>query len=321
MKILSEIYIDLNPNDELILIKKNRFFAYLSKKYRERTIKKYCKQDFDFIICCRDTAKIISKYNLAKDCIIQLTSTGYDGVPLEQLNARNVKVMNVRNVYTVPIAEFVVYGVLSFFRRLRRNPNRTVPKLFRKYDLMREIYQKKVLILSFGNIGKSIAEKLSSFHAVVDAYDPYIESDGNATISKLYRTQEELADHLYQYDVIISTMPLVENTYNFCNVDFFSKCSDQLIFCNVGRRETVDNDYLYEILKGGKIQGAIMDEVELLPIKLCSRFRRLNNVLFYPGISTSTQEATIRLREQIIKNFYDYKDSSVLNNQIKNYEI
>lgn len=36
MKILSEIYIDLNPNDELILIKKNRFFAYLSKKYRER---------------------------------------------------------------------------------------------------------------------------------------------------------------------------------------------------------------------------------------------------------------------------------------------
>ena len=318
MKILSEIAINLSSEHELTIIRRNRLFLYLSKRYREKIILKYLNaKHYDYIVCCRETAKIISERNLAHDCVIQLTSTGYDGVPIGNLNSEGIKVINIRNIYTIPISEFVIYGILCFLKRMRSNPNNMKPKLFRNYDLMNELFQKKALVLSLGNIGMSIAEKLRAFNVDVDGYDPYVTLENNDIVQNVYQTKEQIFEKLNKYDLIISTMPLVQDTFGFCDSDFFNNCSSNLIFCNVGRKETVDNDYLYAVLKKRKIKGAIIDEVELLPFKLFNKFRRLSNVLFYPGISTSTQEAVLRRDKQIIKNIIDYNENLLLNNEVE----
>ncbi len=43
--------------------------------------------------------------------LFQLTSAGFDGVPNEQFAAKGVAVANAGTVYSVPIAEAVVFGM------------------------------------------------------------------------------------------------------------------------------------------------------------------------------------------------------------------
>lgn len=61
--------------------------------------------------------------------VIQLTSAGLDRVPLDDIRVRNIALHNAAGVYSVPMAEFAVCGILQlykqsrFLRRIRRSTN------------------------------------------------------------------------------------------------------------------------------------------------------------------------------------------------------
>lgn len=61
--------------------------------------------------------------------LIQLTSAGLDRVPLDDIRARGIELHNAAGVYSVPMAEFAVCGILQlykqsrFLRRIRRSTN------------------------------------------------------------------------------------------------------------------------------------------------------------------------------------------------------
>lgn len=50
---------------------------------------------------------------------IQLTSVGYDRVPLDYIKRNNIKINNARGVYSIPMAEFVLSGVLQIYKKNR----------------------------------------------------------------------------------------------------------------------------------------------------------------------------------------------------------
>lgn len=49
---------------------------------------------------------------------IQLTSAGYDRVPMDYIKEHKIQIYNARGVYSVPMAEFAVAGVLALYKRL-----------------------------------------------------------------------------------------------------------------------------------------------------------------------------------------------------------
>ena len=51
---------------------------------------------------------------------LQLTSAGLDRIPLERMRLKGVRIHNARGVYSVPMAEHAVWGVLSLYRRAPR---------------------------------------------------------------------------------------------------------------------------------------------------------------------------------------------------------
>lgn len=61
--------------------------------------------------------------------VIQLTSAGLDRVPLDDIRARGIALHNAAGVYSVPMAEFAVCGILQlykqsrFLRRIRLSTN------------------------------------------------------------------------------------------------------------------------------------------------------------------------------------------------------
>ena len=59
----------------------------------------------------------IEKFKSLK--FIQLTSAGLDRVPLDYIKEHNIKIANARGVYSAPMAEFALCGVLQLYKQSR----------------------------------------------------------------------------------------------------------------------------------------------------------------------------------------------------------
>ena len=141
----------------------------------------------------------------------QLTSAGFDGVPLKELGQKGVRVANAGSTYSVPIAETVVMGMLLMAKRLHSNPNNRHAKIQRHYIEIRELYDKKVMILGAGSIGTEIAKRLSGFGMTVDGY---AQSEGTRTyFNHVICGREVLLSVIGEYDYVISTSIILVISY------------------------------------------------------------------------------------------------------------
>ena len=51
---------------------------------------------------------------------IQLTSAGLDRVPVEKINEKGIVLKSARGVYSIPMAEWTVSGVIALYKNLCR---------------------------------------------------------------------------------------------------------------------------------------------------------------------------------------------------------
>lgn len=48
---------------------------------------------------------------------IQLTSAGFDRVDMQYVKRHNIEIHNARGVYSIPMAEFAIFGVLELYKQ------------------------------------------------------------------------------------------------------------------------------------------------------------------------------------------------------------
>ncbi len=274
-----------------------------------------CNENVKVIACSRSTAATVEKLNFPGLKLIQLTSAGFDNVPIDAYKAKGIAVANAGDIYSTPIAETIVYGILQMAKKYRKNPDNHIPRLMRKYKYIGEIAKKKILIMGTGNIGTATANRLLGFDVDIDGYDPY--SPQKPQYSEILRTRGELVDKIGEYDYIVSTMPDNNETKNFIDSTLFRAMKSTAVFVNVGRRATINEDDLYTALKTNKIGGAVLDMFEKLPNPITNRFRRLNNTIVLPGVAAISREVNVRLREHIKNNIelvaQDMQPTNVIN--------
>ena len=224
----------------------------------------------------------------------QLTSAGYDGVPLENFKNKGVMVANAGSTYSVPIAETVVLGMLLMAKKLHSNPNNRHAKIQRHYNEIQELSEKKVMILGAGSIGTEIAKRLSGFDMTVDGY---AQSDKERPyFNRVICGRQKLAEEIRNYDYVISTLPDNENTRGFFDKGLIGKMKQTSVIVNVGRKAVFKEDDLFTALKEKSIGGAVLDMFETIPNPITNRFRRLRNVIVLPGVSAISQEVNRRLK-------------------------
>lgn len=232
--------------------------------------------------------------------LFQLTSAGFDGVPCEVYAEKNIAVANAGSVYSQPIAETVVFGMLLMAKKLRSNPNNRHLKIERHYSCITELAGKNVLIMGAGNIGTAIAKRLVGFDVCIEGYDPYCPE--KREYNRMLRSREELEQNISRYHYIVSTMPDNEQTRGFLNTEMLGQMNEKAVIVNVGRKSVFNQDDLYRILKEKKIAGAVLDMFEKLPNPITNRFRRLKNTIVLPGVSAISQEVNERLKKHMYKN-------------------
>ena len=230
---------------------------------------------------------------------IQLTSAGFDRVDMDYVKSHGIEIHNARGVYSIPMAEFALCGVLqlykqaAFFRENQRN------HLWEKHRGLLELAGKNVLIVGCGSVGNECAKRFNAFGCKVTGIDliPRVDS--------LYSEMsplDKLDNALEQADVVVLTLPLTEQTRHLIDNRKLSLTKDGATFVNIARGAIVDTEALLNHID--RFIGAVLDVFEEEPLNENSPLWDKQNIILTPHNSFVGDRNAERLREVIIKNLY-----------------
>jgi len=84
---------------------------------------------------------------------VQLTSVGFDRVPVGYLASKGIALFNARGVYSTPMAEWVILKILEIYKRSADFYAQQKKKICKKHRDLLELTDKRVLILGTGSVG------------------------------------------------------------------------------------------------------------------------------------------------------------------------
>ena len=229
---------------------------------------------------------------------IQLTSAGFDRVPMDYVQAQGIAIYNARGVYSIPMAEFAISGVLQLYKQSKffyENQKRSV---WEKHRGLLELYGKTVCIVGCGNVGTECAKRFSIFGCKVIGVDLFLRED--VAYEKMYAL-ESLDEALSQSDVVVLTLPLTEETRYMINEQRFAKMKNGSVLVNIARGAVVDEQALLNVIDE-KLLGAVLDVFEEEPLSLDKPLWQKENVILTPHNSFVGDGNTERLKKVILRN-------------------
>ena len=225
---------------------------------------------------------------------IQLTSVGYDRVPMEEVEHRRIKIYNARGVYSIPMAEFAVAGVLNLYKNMARFQAQQERHEWTKNRRIRELAGSNVVIVGCGSVGTECAKRFKAFGCQVIGIDVTARDD-----SWFDRMVEigELDRVLPGADVVVLTVPLTEKTRGLIDERRLNLIGNQGILVNIARGGIIDQKAL-ETWNG----SAVLDVFEKEPLEDSSPLWEKENTIVTPHNSFVGSGNGERLTNVIFKN-------------------
>ncbi len=208
---------------------------------------------------------------------IQLTSAGYDRVPMETVREKGIEIHNARGVYSVPMAEFAVAGVLSVYKGLAQFQRQQERRVWQKSRDLRELSGKTVVIVGCGDVGRECAKRFGAFGCRVLGVNRTVrENPAFAAIAPL----PELDALLPQADIVILTLGLSEETRHLMNAERLALLKPGAVLVNIARGALIDTKALETALP--RLGGAVLDVFEDEPLPASSPLWEAENVILTP---------------------------------------
>ena len=229
---------------------------------------------------------------------IQLTSAGLDRVPVEEIRRRGIEFHNAQGVYSVPMAEFVLWGVLQIYKQGRFFMDNQLQNRWEKHRGLQELAGKTVCIVGCGSVGSECAKRFSAFDCRVLGVGRTNEQ--KAGFEKCFSI-DCLSEALAESDIVVMALPLTERTRHIMNLSKFRAMKDGSIFVNVARGALVEEDALLWALKE-KLNGAVLDVFPQEPLPEASALWQKENVIITPHNSFVGEQNGKRLYRLIIEN-------------------
>ena len=233
---------------------------------------------------------------------IQLTSAGFDRVPMDYVKENGIKINNARGVYSIPMAEYALAGVLSLYKRTRFFSHNQDNHTWEKARDLRELYGKRVCIVGCGSVGTECATRFEAMGCKVYGVDPIVKEQVGFT--HIYNTNS-LKYEISKSDIIIITLPLTDMTKHIINAEMISALQDSSVIVNIARGALIDTDYLLKELRTGRI-SAVLDVFEEEPLTVDCPLWDMENVIVTPHNSFVGEGNGMRLSDVIICNLYKY---------------
>ena len=230
---------------------------------------------------------------------IQLTSVGFDRVPMKYIVEHNIKINNARGVYNIPMAEYALGGVLQLYKKFSVFAENQRKHEWNKIRSIREINLSTVCIVGCGNVGTACAKRFRAFGAKVIGVDLYPREDGNYhSMTGLDNLDEILVDS----DIIIITVPFTDETNKLMNRNRMMLLKEGAVLVNIARGGVMDYDAFVALKQKGRDILAVLDVFEQEPLDEKSPLWDMEGVIVTPHNSFVGNGNQNRLNELIIDN-------------------
>ena len=253
---------------------------------------------FDYVICnALFLHNDIKKFKSLK--YIQVTSVGLDRLPMDYIKKNNIKIYNAGGIYSLPMAEWVICKILDAYKKSFILYENQKQKIWDKQRDIKELSNQKVAIIGYGNIGKQIAKRLSSFDMEIIAVDLVKKED---TVINQFYSIKDLSKALNEADIVILTLPLLDSTIGLFNKTTLSSMKYGSVLVNVSRGKIIKEIDLIQEIKKGRFFSVILDVFEDEPLSSESELWNFENVIITPHNSFVSNNNDYRLTKLIIEN-------------------
>ncbi len=239
----------------------------------------------------------------------QATSAGLDRQPMDYLETHNITVRNARGVSSIPMAEYAVGGVLTFYKKQRCFLNNQSKHIWEKQRDLCELYGKTVCIVGCGSVGTECAKRFQAFGCHVLGIDTPAFAKTISMEKKQLAYYENvlsidmLGDIIPTVDILILSIPLTNETRHLLDADMMNQLKPGCILVNISRGAVVDQEAMIHVLKdSNKSIQAVLDVFEEEPLPPDNPLWGMENVLITPHNSFVGEGNHDRLSRLILQN-------------------
>ena len=251
--------------------------------------------------------------------VVGRAGAGVDNIDVNNASRRGILVMNTPGGNTISTAEHTMALLLGMCRNIAQaNQSLKNGKWDRKNFKGTELSGKTIGIIGLGKIGKEVAIRCQTFGMNILAFDPIQQVDLNISPNiKLVNLDQiwELAD------IITVHVPLNSETNHLVSESTLSKCKNGVKIINCARGGIVDENALLKALENGKVSAAAFDVYETEPPDPNNELINHPKVLSTPHLGASTEEAQIKVAQQIALQINDYFQSGEHKGAVNSFTI
>ena len=249
--------------------------------------------------------------------VISRHGVGYDNIDLEAAKEKNITISITATANAVAVAEHVMFMLLNISKRKdmydktvksgRFNDRNKLPKTI-------ELWNKNILIMGFGRIGKSLIKRCIGFEMNVYVYDPFVSKEEIESLGG--KKIEDLKEGVKKMDALTLHMPLNEKTKNIINYDILKNMKKNCIIINASRGGIINENDLNKSLNVNKIFGAGLDVFDTEPPDNDNPLLKNDKTFLSPHTAAFTEECMVRMGKETIQNIIDFFDKKLEKSKI-----
>jgi phosphoglycerate dehydrogenase-like enzyme len=234
----------------------------------------------------------------------------------------DILLTNAAGIHSIPIAEFIIGGLLHFMRGLdvaidqQRRGEWSKAFFVADESPLRELGDTRVLIVGTGGIGGATATRLSALGATCIGVRRRPELGAPAGFSSVVGPAA-LDDEMARAEVLVLAAPLTAGTSRLMTRARLERLPRGAIVVNVARGALMDEEAVADLLGNGWLRGAVLDVFNEEPLSPQSRLWGLRSALVVPHVSpVSPGRFWPRSLDLFLDNWHRYANGQPLRNVV-----
>lgn len=224
----------------------------------------------------------------------------------ESLWKRNIIVTSSAAMNAIPVSEFTLAQILLSLKRTWEYALR-----IREQGLAGKVrdlkvpgaYKSKVGLISLGEIGRLVRQRLKPFDLDVYAYDPFLSQEQFRALDVKPLSLEEL---FQQCDVVSLHTPLLPSTVGMITGNHFRMMKPNATFINTSRGAIIREREMIDVLQERTDIWALLDVLDNNDQGVDPIIYRLPNVIITPHIAGAMDKECQRLGQAALDEFKRY---------------
>lgn len=242
----------------------------------------------------------------AHRCLVIFQPTaGVQSIDIDHAASLGIPVAAAPGANARAVAEWTVMSILALLKDVWRHHAGVLAGQWNMVEAARagvyELGDRTVGIIGFGTIGRAVAARLAGFELDRLVYADEVAAPQEVE-QRLGAERVELDELLSVSEAVTLHVPLLESTRGLIDARRLALLPRGAVLVNVARGPVVNGLALCDALASGRLKGAALDVFDHEPLPLDDPLRKLDNVLFSPHLSGSTNEARARMITMTLRN-------------------